>query len=233
MSFGSFGDTDPYHGWVIGFSATNLVQLTNYVFCTTPNATTNDFGINAAEGAIWMGGNGLCVDASNNLYFETGNGSFSAHTNGGDYGDTFVKLSTTNGLAVPDFFTPKNQASDAANDLDLGSGGPCLLPDSVGSAAHPHLMAVVSKGLPGIVLFDADTDQESCRATMAPAPHEAAFSRDGRILYVPVYSPANIGQPGPDEHTIHFIRTSDCGIDASLEFCLFPRQSLRRKVPSR
>ena len=75
---------------------------------------------------------------------------------------------------------------------------------------HRNLMVVVSKGLPGIVLFDADTDEEICRQTMKPAPHEAAFSRDGRTLYVPVYSPANIGQPGPDEHEIHFISTADC-----------------------
>jgi DNA-binding beta-propeller fold protein YncE len=82
---------------------------------------------------------------------------------------------------------------------------------------HKNLMVVVSKGLPGIVLFDADTDEEICRATMAPAPHEAAFSRDGRTLYVPVYSPVNIGQPGPDEHEIHFISTADCTIQATLD----------------
>ena len=83
VAYGSYADTDPYHGWVIGFNATNLQQLTNYVFNTTPNATTAAFGANAGEGALWMGGNGLCVDASTNLYFETGNGSFSANTNGG------------------------------------------------------------------------------------------------------------------------------------------------------
>lgn len=88
---------------------------------------------------------------------------------------------------------------------------------SPAAGQRKHLMVVVSKGLPGVVLYDADTDQEICRATMAPAPHEAAFSRDGKRLYVPVYSTANVGQPGPDEHTIHFLRTSDCGIDASLD----------------
>jgi len=82
---------------------------------------------------------------------------------------------------------------------------------------HKNLMAVVSKGLPGVVLFDADTDEEICRQTMKPAPHEAAFSRDGRTLYVPVYSPANIGQAGPDEHEIHFISTADCSIQATLD----------------
>ncbi|MGO9477741.1 MAG: chitobiase/beta-hexosaminidase C-terminal domain-containing protein [Limisphaerales bacterium] len=155
VAYGSYADTDPYHGWVIGFNATNLLLLTNYVFNTTPNATTANFGANAGEGAIWMGGNGLCVDANTNLYFETANGSFSANTNGGDYSDSFVRLSTTNRLAVADYFTPFNQASLASADNDLGSGGPLLLPDSVGSAAHPHL--IVGAGKQGkIYLADRD-----------------------------------------------------------------------------
>ncbi len=158
LAFGSYGDTDPFHGWVIGYNATNLVQLTNYVFATTPNATTNDFGVNAGEGAIWMGGDGLCVDANTNLYFETGNGSFSANTNGGDYGDSFVKLSTTNQVSqftVADYFTPWNQASMAVGDQDLGSGGPILLPDSAGSVAHPHL--IIGAGKEGtLYLLDRD-----------------------------------------------------------------------------
>jgi len=155
VGYGSHGDTDPYHGWVLGFNTTNLVLLTNYVFNTTPNAYGSAFP-NAGEGALWMGGNGICVDAATNLFFETGNGSFSANTNGGDYGDSFVKLSTTNHqLAVADYFTPFNQASMQAADTDLGSGGPLLLPDSAGSAAHPHL--IVGAGKAGIMhLVDRD-----------------------------------------------------------------------------
>ncbi len=155
VGYGSYADTDPYHGWVLGYNATNLQFLTNYVFNTTPNATVADFGANAAEGALWMGGNGLSVDASNNLYFETANGSFSANTNGGDYADSFMKLSTTNGLQVADYFTPYNQASLQSADEDLGSGGPVLLPDAVGSVAHPHL--IVGAGKEGkIHLVDRD-----------------------------------------------------------------------------
>lgn len=107
-------------------------------------------------------------------------------------------------------------------------------PSGQAPAANPHrnLMAVVSKGLPGIVLYDADTDAEICRATMAPAPHEAAFSRDGRTLYVPVYSPANIGQPGPDEHTLHFVRTSDCSIERSLDTGDYKRPHFPEEGPS-
>jgi uncharacterized repeat protein (TIGR03806 family) len=144
-AYGSYGDTDPYHGWVIGFNAANLQPLANYAFASTPNATAAAFGVNAGEGAIWMGGDGLCADANSNLYLATANGSFSANTNGGDYGDTFVKLSTTNKLVVADYFSPSNQESMAVNDEDLGSGGPILLPDAVGSAAHPHLMAGAGK----------------------------------------------------------------------------------------
>jgi len=156
VCYGSHDDTDPYHGWVLGYNPTNLVLLTNYVFNTTPNATTSAFGANAGEGAIWMSGDGLFVDANTNLYFLTGNGSFSQNTNGGDYGDSFVKLSTvSNKLAVADYFTPYNQASLQSSDADLGSGGGLLLPDSVGSAAHPHLL--VGCGKEGkIYLVDRD-----------------------------------------------------------------------------
>jgi regulation of enolase protein 1 (concanavalin A-like superfamily) len=153
VAYAGYADTDPYHGWVFAYNATNLAL--KGIFNTTPNATVAAFGANAAEGGIWMGGGGLCVDSSNNIYFETGNGSFSANTNGGDYSDSFVKLSTTNGLAVVDYFAPYDQATLAANDTDLGSCGPLLLPDSVGSVAHPHL--IVGPGKSGkIYLVDRD-----------------------------------------------------------------------------
>ena len=153
VTYASYADTDPYHGWVFTYNASNLTQLG--IFNTTPNASVADFGSHAAEGGIWQGGGGICIDASNNLYFETGNGSFTANTNGGDYADSIMKLSTTNGLAVADYFTPFDQASLAAADTDLGSCGPLLLPDSLGSVAHPHLL--VGAGKSGkIYLIDRD-----------------------------------------------------------------------------
>jgi len=143
VCYAGYSDTDPYHGWVIGFNATNLMQLTNYVFCTDPNATIATFGVNAAEAGIWMGGGGLAVDGNTNLYFEVGNGSFSATNNSGkvDFGDSFMKLSTTNGLKVADYFTPWDQAAFQANDTDVGSGGLLLLPDQPGTFPHELLGA--------------------------------------------------------------------------------------------
>ena len=144
-AYSGFADTDPYHGWVIGWRATNLLQLTNYVFNTTPNSTETDYGSNAGEGGVWMGGNGLAVDANTNLYLMTGNGSFSITNGAGgtEYGDSFLKLSTTGGLAVADYFTPYDQADMQVSDKDLGSGGMILLPDQ---PVNPHVMIGAGKG---------------------------------------------------------------------------------------
>jgi fibronectin type 3 domain-containing protein len=152
LGFASHGDNGPYHGWVLGYSATTL-QLTA-VFNTTPNG---------GLGGIWQSGGRITADAQGNLYFMTGNGTFDTNLNAngfpanGDYGDSFVKLapdpssspSQPNGngwgLKVVDYFTPFNQDGLNAGDVDLGSGGPVLLPDAVGSSSHPHLLMGMGK----------------------------------------------------------------------------------------
>ena len=102
-----------------------------------------------------------------------------------------------------------------------------------GAADAPQTVyAVVSKGLPGVVLYDAATDRRICHAEMDVAPHEAAFSSDGRLLYVPIYSSANIGQPGPDGHTIEFMRTHDCVIETTLDTGEFKRPHYIEQGPS-
>jgi len=143
VAYAGYEDTDPYHGWIIGFNSTNLQQLPSYVFNTTPNATVANFGTNAGEGGIWMAGCGLSADSAGSLYFAVGNGSFNALNNSGgtEYGDSFMRLSTGNALAVADYFTPYNQAYLADNNVDLGSSGLLLLPDQPGPV--PHLMVGV------------------------------------------------------------------------------------------
>jgi hypothetical protein len=149
VNYASYSITDPYHGWVIGFNARNLKQINDYIFNTSPNGTPDEFGPHAGEGSIWMGGGGSCVDDDGNLYFATGNGYFNAYKNSGgtEYGDTLMRLSTSGGLSVDDYFTPYENQFLADNDLDLGSGGVILLPDQPGP--HPHL--VISCGKEGKV----------------------------------------------------------------------------------
>src|SRR5579864_587294 len=134
VAYAGYTDTpnqDPFHGWVIGFNASNLQQLPSYTFNTTPNGATGQFGSIAGRGGIWYP---PAVDANNNLYLSIGDGDFTATNGSGgtDYGDSIVKLSTSGGLSVADYFTSQNQALDYANDLDVGSGGVMLLPDQPG-----------------------------------------------------------------------------------------------------
>ncbi|MBA3914218.1 MAG: DUF4082 domain-containing protein [Acidobacteriales bacterium] len=116
FGFGAFADTDPYHGWIMGYNATTLAQVA--VFNTSPDA---------GEGAVWMSGQGLLADSSGNLYFMVGNGSTTAETGGSSYGNGFLKLAGSN-LSLLDWFLPYNATSLADADLDVGSSGPVLIP---------------------------------------------------------------------------------------------------------
>src|SRR6266853_1279183 len=127
VAWASHGDITPYHGWVIGYDAADLTQ-SPIVFNTTP-----DGGL----GGIWMSGTGPAADADGNIYVITGNGTFDTAAPRTNYGDSFIKLSTTGGLSVADFFTPANQSFLDSNDFDVGSGG-AIVVDSAG--AHPHLL---------------------------------------------------------------------------------------------
>ena len=140
FAFSSHGDNDPFHGWVLGYDASTLQQAMVY------NATPN-----GAHGGVWMNGDGIATDSTGSLYFISGDGTMDANTGGGDYGDSFIKLSTSG--AVQDYFSPSVQSTLDSQDLDLGSGGVLLLPDQ--SGAHPHEM--VSAGKNGTVyLVDRD-----------------------------------------------------------------------------
>jgi hypothetical protein len=121
------------HGWILAYDAQTLVQVG--IFCTTPNGTL---------GGVWATGNGLAVDANGDVYAATGDGTFDANTGGPDYADSLVKLSPT--LQVLDYFTPKDQACRApiSVDLDLGSGGPMILPTQGGT--FPNEIIEAGKG---------------------------------------------------------------------------------------
>ncbi len=136
IAWGSFADMDPYHGWLMGYNSKTLAQTT--VFNTTPNGE---------RGAIWETGAGIAADSKGFIYLQTGNGTFDVNTGGIDYGDSFLKLSTTGGLKVADYFTPDNQATLETDDIDLGSGAGVLLPTQSGK--YPD--EIVSGGKQGLI----------------------------------------------------------------------------------
>jgi hypothetical protein len=136
VAWASHEDHDPYHGWVIGFSAATLAPATNAVFNTTPNQVG---AATYSRGGIWMGGGAPAVDSAGNIYCITGNGTFDANIGRANYGDSVLKLTTANGLAVADYFTPLDQATLDANDTDFGSGAATVLIDQP-LAPAPHLV---------------------------------------------------------------------------------------------
>jgi Immunoglobulin I-set domain len=130
-------DIRPYTGWIIAYNKSTLAQTS--VLNITPNGN---------EGAIWMAGAGLAADTSGNIYFLDANGDFDTTLNSsgfpanGDYGNAFMKLSTSGGLAVADYFEMYNQSSENGSDTDLGSGGAMVLPDLSDGAGHTMHLAV-------------------------------------------------------------------------------------------
>jgi hypothetical protein len=140
----SYCDAGPHHGWLIGHDARTLRQTV--VFNSSPNAWA---------GSFWMGGAAPAADYAGNIYLVSGNGPFDANTQGSDFGDSVLKLSSAAGLTVADYFTPYNQRDLDRADLDLGSSATVLLPDRAGSSAHPHLL--IGAGKEGrIYLLDRD-----------------------------------------------------------------------------
>jgi Immunoglobulin domain len=140
-SWASHCDIQPYTGWIMGYDAGTLAQTT--VLDVVPNGS---------EGAIWMSGAGLAADSSGNIYFLDANGDFDTNLNAqgfpsnGDYGNAFMKLSTSGGLAVADYFEMDNESSENGSDTDLGSGGAMVLPDLTnGSGQAVHLAVGAGK----------------------------------------------------------------------------------------
>ncbi|MGB2589455.1 MAG: fibronectin type III domain-containing protein [Candidatus Acidiferrum sp.] len=131
VSWASHGDVQPYHGWIMSFSASNL-QTAPVVFNDSPNGR---------QSGIWMAGGAPAFDASNNLYVITGNGDYDNTVS--DYGDTMLKLNSA--LAVQDWFTPNVEAALDSSDLDLGSGGAVVLVD-LPSSTVPHVLIGGGKG---------------------------------------------------------------------------------------
>ena len=133
-SWSSQCDSGNYHGWIIGYDAHTLQQ--SAVFADTPDWDA---------GSFWQGGAAPAADAAGNIYVVSANGTFDANLGGSDLGESILKISTGQGLAVADYFTPFNADALSDKDMDLGSSGALLLPDEAGSTVHPHLLLSGSK----------------------------------------------------------------------------------------
>ena len=139
-SWTSHCDVQPYTGWIIAYSGSTLARTA--VFNAAPNS-------DGGGPAIWMSGGGPAADTDGNVYVLTANGAFETaldakgFPNQGDYGNSFLKLSTAGGtLTVSDYFALYNVVTESVADQDLGSGGIMLLPDLTDSTGTVRHLAV-------------------------------------------------------------------------------------------
>jgi hypothetical protein len=110
------------HGWLLAYDKTSLQQRA--IFNDTPNG---------AGGGLWNGGGAPAFnDLTGNVFIMTG-------VDQGDppsgYNDSFLRLSVSD-MSVQDFFQPDDASFLAANDADLGSGSPILMPDNSSSTPY-------------------------------------------------------------------------------------------------
>ncbi len=133
-AFASYGDIQPYKGFMFAFNAGTLAKVA--VWNVTPTGT---------EGGIWMGAAGPAADANGNIFVAVGNGTWDGVNN---FGQSVVKLDPA--LHVLDYFAPFNANQLNIGDHDLGAGGVLLVPDQTG--AVPHEAVVCGKNEPIYVL---------------------------------------------------------------------------------
>lgn len=116
--FASWCGWNPYHGWVLGYNATDLNREIVY------NSSPNDI-----DGGLWESMSGFGVDRHGHLLIVTGNGPFNLNSGGTEASDSVLEMTPQNGtLKIADSFTPFDQQCRARHDQDLGSGAPLMVP---------------------------------------------------------------------------------------------------------
>lgn len=140
IAFGGHCDQGDYRGWVFAYDVSNAsapkqVDATTTTF--TPR-TQNPLDKNG-RGGIWMSGYGPATDGSN-IYLSTGDGSYNiANPSFLELSDSVVKTKLVSGkFQVQDWFSPQNRDQLKTFDVDLGSGGAVIVPNS-------HLLLAAGK----------------------------------------------------------------------------------------
>ena len=177
ITWSSHGDNAPYHGWVMGYSVTNLQQL--MVWNDTPNGS---------EAGIWMSGQAPNVDTNGNIYVTVGNGSVDANN---DYGESFLKLVPTNGtMQLASYFIPYNYAALNSGDVDLGDAGMLLIPGTtlgISGGKAGVLYLVNRDNMGGLSIGDADTNTVQTWSLNSGQIHGAPVwwsCTNGSFLYI-------------------------------------------------
>jgi hypothetical protein len=123
----------PGHGFVVAFDVRGL----NHEAGFTPTPAIWNVTPGGGAGGVWMSGSGPAIDGDD-IYLATGNGMDPARMPG-NFGESFVKLRYTAGvagvdngkpqLAVIDYWGAFSDFDRADKDQDLGAAGVFLIPE--------------------------------------------------------------------------------------------------------
>jgi len=198
LSWTSHCDARPYTGWIMGYNPRTLAL--EQVLNVTPNGN---------EGSIWGSGSGLTADPTGDIFFLDANGIFDSTLNSkgfpkeGDYGNAFVRLSTSGGLKVADYFEMDNGQMESDEDVDFGSGGAVLLPDLKDSSGKVWQLAagagkdgnvyIVDRGNMGKFNSNKNSIYQELDGVLPGGiwsmPAYAQAGNVGRLYYGPVGAP--------------------------------------------
>lgn len=186
VTFSSHCDWGPYHGWVLGYDAVTLQQRTVY------NPTPNGYA-----GGMWQSGGGMAADAAGNLYVVAGNGTVGDSadpTNLTNRGESALKLVPSGStLQVASYFTPFDYQYLNDNDLDYGSVGAVLIPNSVyyltgGKDGNLYLL---NKDAMGGYQAAANQVQQVVQLTSSEMHCQLAYYRGGTQEFIYVWPENN------------------------------------------
>jgi hypothetical protein len=187
VSSGQLHDYSAYHGWLLGYNAKTLQQVS--VFMTTPNGN---------KGGLWGSGAGpVAYPNGSALFVMTADGTFDVDTGGSDYGDSFVKLGTTGGLPVLDYFTPDDQSTLLNDDLDLGAGGPMIMDQAAGGKTFE----IVGAGKEGILYVVSTANMGKYNSTFNNVIQTVTGSNN--------VGGGGIGTPAYFNHAVYFSGWND------------------------
>ena len=171
IAFGSHRDLYPWHGWMLGYNASDLRSQVAVL-----NVAPDGNG-----GSIWQCGRAPAIDTEGNLYVVTSNGDYDGQTN---FSESFLKLSTPN-LSLLDWYTPNNIDELNLHDWDLGSSGAILIPDLnlvVGAGKSGEIFAAPRNSMGR---QSSDSPTERLQLSNYPLFTAALWTSDqGTILYL-------------------------------------------------
>ena len=168
-----------YAGWVMAYDKRTLQQSGSFATVTTGNR----------GGGVWQSGRPPVVDGSGYVYAFVGNAYGGGYDGVHDFSESALKLDPANSLRLVDWFTPDDWSYLDANDLDLSSSGPLLIPGT-------SLLAGGGKAGELYVLDTADLGKYNANNGQI-VQDEGITSNGGEMRGGPVYWQRSAANGGP------------------------------------